>query len=400
MTNTVRRKKWIFKPEISDELKKENKNIDPLFLQLLYNRGLSEKKVFDKFLHANKIDDLCDPFLFKDMERSVELVIEHIKNNDLIIVYGDYDADGVTAAALLAETISILKGNVDVYLPDRVSEGYGINENAIRTLHKKGAKLIITVDNGIRQTKEADIAKKLGIDLIITDHHTPPERLPDALVINPKIETDKYPFRLLAGVGVSFKFAQAIISKAKISDEVKKKILHKILDLVAIGTIADCVPVVGENRILTKIGLEIINKRKRIGLDELIDSTKNDGYIDSWHIGWLIAPRINSAGRLKHANTALELLMTNDRREAMEITKELNKNNSRRQEITESIVDEIEKQIDSKIQCSENMHIIIALCPGDNGNIWQEGVIGLAAGRICEKYYVPTLVITRSNGEF
>lgn len=398
MPNKKHSKKWVIKPEIDDGFKAKHKEIEPMHLQLLFNRGLKDKTEFDRFLYSANIEDLHDPFLFQDMDASVDLIISHIKKNDEIIVYGDYDADGVTASALLTEVIRILNGKVDVYLPDRINEGYGINERAIMNFHKKGVKLIITVDNGIRQAKEAELTKKLGIDLIITDHHTPPEKLPDALIINPKVNSDKYPFYSLAGVGVAFKLAQAIVSKAKLSDEIKDKIIDRSLDLVAIGTVADCVPLTGENKLLTKIGLNVLNKRKRIGVNELINSANCDGKIDSWHIGWIIAPRLNSAGRLKHANTSFELLLAKNKEKAKEISAELNNNNIQRQEITESIVKEIEEQIKAEIS-EKRMSIIIAQCSEDK-NYWQEGVIGLAAGRLCEKYYLPALVITGSNGEY
>lgn len=392
------KKDWLLLPEIETNLFYKGKPLPRIISQLLYNRKIVEEKDINVFFSPVISRDLLDPFLFNQMESAVDLIIKHIKNLDLIIVYGDYDADGVTASSVLIEVLTLLKAKVDIYIPNRVKDGYGMNKKSIEEISKQNAKLIITVDNGVRNYDEIEYAKSLGIDVIITDHHVPPEdKIPNCIIINPKIEDEKYPFKLLAGVGVAFKVAQAIISKAKLEDVIKDEISLRVLDLVAIGTIADCVSLVGENRVLANLGLIILNDKRRVGIRELISFSKISDRISSWHIGWLLAPRINAAGRIKHANKAYELLSTKDVKTAKEIAQGLEVNNSERQKIT----DEIVRSIEDEIKKTDNKKIIIACCPGiENGkDYWNEGVIGLAASRICDKYYLPALVITTNGKE-
>jgi single-stranded-DNA-specific exonuclease len=473
-------KNWQMMPKISNEFIEKYPEYNRVVLQLLFNRGLIEKGEIEEFLapltpspspapaaerergdeppnppyqggSANHPLDKggwgVDPFLFKDMEKAVELVIRHIKSGNKIIVYGDYDADGVTASAVLYDVLTIFKAKAEVYIPDRVSEGYGLNKDAIKELAEGGAKLIITVDGGIRSREEVEFAKSLGVDVLITDHHVPPNtpptpsqegtfnppaplskggELPDCLTINPLVEGEKYPFKFLAGVGVAFKLAKAIIFKAKLADEDKKKLEERILDLVAIGTVADCVSLLGENRTLVKMGLEALNNTRRVGLQELIKIAqinpvkllRNNGAsgnkkLDSWNIGFQIGPRLNAAGRMDHANTALELLITKNKEEAEAIARTLNSRNQERQQATESIVEQIEFSLTpspSPAPAAERERgdekspqppllkgakIIVAVTP--DGEVWNEGVVGLVAGRICERYYLPTLVITKGE---
>lgn len=364
-----------------------------IILQLLYNRGLKEKQEVDDFLNPEYAKSY-DPFLFKDMEAAVELVIKHAKAKNKIVIYGDYDADGVTSSAVLHDVFTALRVDVLVYIPDRVSEGYGLNKSAMDEINKMGAKLVITVDCGVRNKEEVAYAKSLGMDVIITDHHIAPENesdYPDCLIINPITKNEKYPFKYLSGVGVAFKLAKALISKSKLSKEDKIKLEESVLDLVAIGTVADCVNTFGENRILIKKGLEVMNLRKRKGLEELINVAQINGnkLLDTWNISFQIAPRLNAAGRMDHANTAFELLVTKDKKEAEEIAKRLNERNTDRQVITEEIVRQVEEQVNIQDK------IIIGVCSNDES--WEEGVIGLVAGKITEKYYKPTLVITKSE---
>ncbi|MBU4257346.1 single-stranded-DNA-specific exonuclease RecJ [Patescibacteria group bacterium] len=394
-------KNWLILPQIDREFIKKFPEYSRVVLQLLYNRGLKEKEEIEAFLNPDCAENGYDPFLFQNMRAAVELIIEHIKKAHFIVVYGDFDADGVTASAILAETLSTLKADVDVYIPDRASEGYGLNNQAIDLLAQAGAKLIITVDNGIRGKDEVEYAKSLGIDVIITDHHQPSEdesELPDCLIINPMAKGEKYPFKYLAGVGVAFKLAKALIGEAKLEESVKRKLEENILDLAAIGTVADCVTVLGENRIIIKEGLKIINKQNRVGLDELIKQAQINGRIDAWNIGWQIAPRLNAAGRLEHANTAFELLTTKNKQEAQAIAARLNDKNIERQKITNEIAEYcrqvVEKELgDDKILILADPAII------SGANSWPEGVIGLVAGRLCEQYNRPVLVITQGHGE-
>jgi single-stranded-DNA-specific exonuclease len=394
-------KNWLILPKIDSEFIKKFPEYSRVVLQLLYNRGLKEKEEIEAFLNPDCAENGYDPFLFQNMRAALELIIEHIKKGDFIVVYGDFDADGVTASAILAETLSTLKANVDVYIPDRASEGYGLNNQAIDLLAQAGAKLIITVDNGIRGKESVEYAKSLGADVIITDHHQPPEdesELPDCLIINPMAKGEKYPFKYLAGVGVAFKLAKALIGEAKLEENMKRKLEENILDLAAIGTVADCVTVLGENRIIIKEGLKIINKQKRVGLDELIKQAQVNGRIDAWNIGWQIAPRLNAAGRLEHANTAFELLTTKNKQEAQAIAARLNGKNIERQKITNEIA-EYCKQVVEKELGDDKILILADPAIISGTNSWPEGVIGLVAGRLCEHYNRPVLVITEGHGE-
>jgi single-stranded-DNA-specific exonuclease len=398
-------KKWQLYPAAPVDFLNGKPDFSKVLLQLLYNRGLSDPKSLESFLHdilpSEKTLDIVssvdlrfyNPFLFKNMEAAVALIISHIKKGNKIVVYGDYDADGVTSSVVLFETLKILQAKVEVYLPDRVSEGYGLNCGAIDQIVEQGFSLLITVDNGIRNKAEVIYAQEKGLEIIITDHHILPdnqEDLPPCLYINPADRNDSYPWPYLAGVGVAFKLASALVHKADLSSNQKKLILEKSLDLVAVGTIADMVSLLGENRLLVKRGLNLLNQSKRPGLSELVKICKGNGKkLEAWNVGWQIGPRLNAASRLGHANNAFALLTAETEEEAARLADELNQRNQDRQKITEEIISQVEQQIDP-----ENVPpIIIGLAGGEQ--IWNEGVIGLVAGRICEKYYRPTLVITR-----
>ncbi|MDD4901683.1 MAG: single-stranded-DNA-specific exonuclease RecJ [Patescibacteria group bacterium] len=388
-------KVWQIAPKVREEFFRKFPEYDRVILQLLHNRGLKESEEIDLFLHG-RFENNLNPFLFNKMEEAINLTIAHIKAGDKICVYGDYDADGMTASALLNEVLSTLRADSFVYIPDRGSEGYGLHHEAIDKAIKKGAKLLITVDGGIRNKKEVDYAAGRGLKIIITDHHTPPEQaadLPLCPTINPHLKGEKYPFKFLAGVGVAFKFSQALVEKSKLSVEQKKKILEKTLDLVAIGTVADCVTLMGENRLLLKKGLEILNATKRIGLKELLKAAKiEDRELEAWNIGFQIAPRLNASSRMGSAGNAYNLLSTKVKAEAEKEAQLLNDRNQRRQKETEELVGEVEEQI--KKQLDEK--IIIGICP-EKSQPWNEGIIGLVAGKIAEKYYKPTLIITKTG---
>ena len=383
---------WRIQPVIDNKKLDKFSDYDKIVLQLLFNRGIDSEDKITKFFAEDEDSSTCDPFLFRDMKKAVDLIIKHIKEENQIYIFGDYDADGVTSSALLKDILELLKGKVGVYLPDRVSEGYGLNINAIDYIKSQGGKLLITVDGGIRSKDEVEHAKSMGIDVIITDHHpssTRKDDLPNCLIINSTLPEELYPCKNLAGVGVAFKLAKAIIAKAKLSDQNKELLENRVLDLVAIGTIADCVPLVGENRILVKKGLEVLNDTKRAGLSELlkVSGVKDGQILKAWNVGFQIGPRINAAGRMDHANSAYKLLIEKDKDEAHRLANSLNQRNIERQQITEEIVQEVVEQV------NEEDDIIIGVCEGD---VWNEGVVGLVAGRICERYYKPTLVITKT----
>ncbi len=393
-------------PKIDDDFIEKHSGYDQVMLQLFFNRGIKSRNEMENFLHPAAGDELLDPFLFSRMDEAVNLIIGNLKNGNKMVVYGDYDADGVTASVLLVETLKILKADVNVYIPYRMTEGYGLNKKAIDQLSVAETKLIITVDNGIRNKAEVQYCRDLGIDIIITDHHEPPvdkKDWPDCIIINPLTENN-FPYNNFAGVGLSYKLAKALIIKAKLDEKTKKKLEDKILDLVAVGTIADCVSLLGENRALTAQGLEIINQGKRLGIAELVKTaqinSKADKKINAWNIGWQIAPRLNSAGRLDHANTAYELLITKNKSEAQEIAKKLNEKNSERQKITDQIFEYAKSQVNQEALKEK---ILIFLSPNlvdtGSGVVWPEGVIGLVAGRLSELYNLPALVITKVNEE-
>ncbi len=386
-------KKWQVAAKIKGDFIKKYPDYNRVILQLLYNRNLKSKKDIEDFLQAD-LGDLLDPFLFKDMEKAVRLIIKHIKEQNKIFVYGDFDADGVTSSALLVEVLNILKANVDVHIPDRVNEGYGVNRDAIEDIKNRGGKLIITVDCGIKNKEEVSLIKEKGLDVLITDHHTPPEKknLPQCLLINPALKEKNYSFYYLAGVGVAFKLAQALISKSSLTAEDKKILQNKILDLVAIGTIADCVSLTGENRILTKAGLKAMNKKQRTGVKSLLKIAGLEGKeLKAWNIGFQIAPRLNASGRMGQAAEAFELLLSKDKKNSQAIAENLNNKNARRQQITEDIISEAEEQI--KKQEDDKVMVVI----NHEKDRWSEGVIGLVAGRLTEKYYRPFLVLTKTD---
>jgi len=367
-----------------------------LVLQLLRHRGITAKEKIEEFLHPDYSRDFLDPFLFKRMDEAVRLVIKHIKDKNKIFVYGDYDADGVTASAVLYETFKALKADVEVYIPYRLTEGYGLNNNAIRHIVTHNTKLIITVDTGIRNKKQIDYAKEHGVDVIVTDHHSaPPDTsdYPDCLIIDPHTEGETYPYKYLAGCGIALKLAKALISRTKLSAEHQEILEERVLDLVAIGTVSDVVSLRGENRAIVKKGLEVLNNTKRVGLKELLKTIQSASGqpIDTWNIGFQIGPRINAAGRLEHANTSFELLVTKDREAAARLAQSLNRNNVKRQQITDEIVADIEEMLEA----GPLKDIIVAISPFfSREERWNEGVIGLVAGKISDKYHRPCIVIT------
>lgn len=371
----------------------QGENINPFILQLLYNRKIEKPEDLKWFLNKEDIE-FIDPFLFKDMDKAVDLIISHVKKSKKIMIYGDYDADGVTSSALLFDILQIFKAQVDFYLPDRISEGYGLNKLAIDEIKNAGFSLIITVDNGIRNKEEVAYAKSLGLDVIITDHHAYPEgenSLPECLIINPSSETSGYPFRYLAGVGVAFKLASALIAKSKLSDEHKDVLIWRSLDLVAIGSITDMVPLIGENRLLVKEGLKVLNNSKRFGLLELVKISGLTRELNAFNVGFQLGPRLNAASRIKHANSALNLLISKDQSEAEALAQDLNNKNTERQKITEEVLSSAESQIDP-----ENLPKLIVVS-NFSDHSWSEGVIGLVAGKLTEKYYRPVLVIVKTE---
>jgi len=359
--------------------------------QLLFSRGLTTEKEISEFITPNYQTDSLSPFAFRDMEKVVERIKTARDNKEQVVIFGDYDADGITSSAILKETFDCLGVESFVYIPNKHKEGYGINSDAIAMFKEKNASLIITVDCGITSISEVEKANSFGMDVIITDHHHVPENLPNAYaIINPHQDGCGYPFADLAGVGVAFKVVQAIFEKLMPE---KIQLSKWMLDLVAIGTIADCVPLVGENRLFVKYGLVVLSKTRRVGLLELftvgrIDINENE-IPDTKKVSFYIAPRINAAGRINHASLAYNLVVEKDVIKARDFALELEANNAERQKITEKIVDEVKVLAENSFK---DKKFIFAI-----SEHFSIGVVGLVAGKIAQKYNKPVAIFQKSE---
>ncbi len=376
-------KKWEFYGENSEEIidiaKKHN--ISELLTKILVNRGITDDKEIDTFLNPTR-NDFYDPYLMPDMDKAVERIIKAINNQEKVMIYGDYDVDGITSITVLKKFLEERGLKTGHYIPNRLEEGYGLNENAIRSIAEQKYTLMITVDCGISGIEEVELANQLGIETIITDHHEQSESLPNAYaIINAKRKDSQYPFRGLAGCGAVFKLIQAISLRLGLEE----KEFLKYLDIVCVGTISDIVPLVDENRVIAKLGLKLVAQTRNIGLRELI---LQSGYkkIDSNTISFGVAPRINACGRMGYQEEALDLFLTNNIEEARKITTRLNSYNLERQtkekDIFEQAIKELEKEDIEKLNT-----IVLS---GDN---WHHGVIGIVASKLTEKFYKPTILI-------
>jgi len=363
-------------------------NISPILAQLLINRGTKEVLGAGKFLKAD-LKDLRDPYIFQDMEKAVDKILRAANNNERILIYGDYDVDGITSVALLFSILREFTNNLYYYIPNRFQEGYGLNEEAIDIAFKNNFKLIITVDCGISSIHEIEKANNYGIDIIVIDHHQPQKDLPSAIaIINPKCDKN-YPFKELAGVGVSFKMAQALYLKLKKNQDD----LWNLLDYVALGSIADSVPFIDENRILIKYGLKTLNQTKKEGLKALImESGVNYGNLGTKEVNFALAPRINAAGRLGDSKLALELLLTDSKYKAKHLSRKLSEINKRRQEIGDNILREAREFASIQVKEEDNKVLVLA---SEN---WNQGVIGIIASRLVDEFNRPTIVISKKDG--
>lgn len=362
-----------------EELVKK-RHITNLLASILVNRGIIDGEKINVFLNPTR-KDFYNPFLMPDMEIAVKRIVKAIENKEKIMIYGDYDADGITSITVLKKYLNEIGLKTGEYIPNRLNEGYGLNKDAISKIYNDGYKLMITVDCGISGLEEVDYANSLGMEIIITDHHEPAEKLPEAIaVIDAKRKDNKYPFNQLAGVGVVFKLIQAISTELKLEE----KEYLKYLDLVCIGTISDIVPLVDENRVIAKLGLKLIEKTKNIGLKTLLNIADLKK-IDSNAISFGVAPRINACGRMGFQEEALQLFLTEDSGEATKIAKRLVQFNQERQakekQIFEEVIEKIEKD-DKDKKC-----IVLA---EEN---WHHGVIGIVASKITEIYYKPSILI-------
>lgn len=370
------------------QLKKQTEK--DLLAQLLANRGIKSEQQIADFLNVDYAK-LHDPFLFKDMKKAVQRIWQAIEGKEKILIYSDYDADAVTANAVLYRMFESLGIKVEVYIPDRFAEGYGLNLEAFEKIKAQGVQVVITVDCGTNSVAEAEFCKANGIDLIITDHHEITGATPDAYaLINPKNPAEKYPYHELVGVGVAFKVACAVLAQRDRHD-LPEGYEKWLLDLVAIGTVADCHSLLGENRILVKYGLKVLAKTKWIGLQALLDLAGISGKpLDTYTLGFIIAPRINAAGRIEHASSAFNLLVTNDPEQALQLAKDLETLNSRRQMLTETVMSEAREQL----ALIQERKILMAA-----GTDWPKGVVGLVAGKLTEEFGKPVLVMERGAEE-
>lgn len=368
---------------------------DYLLAAVLWQRGWRDPVAVQHLLRPSYTDHLSDPFAFRHMHEAVDRVIRAITNHERIVVHGDYDADGVTTAVLLTDSLRRLGGQVDWYVPDRFTEGYGLNLATIEKLASEGTKLLMTVDCGTSNTTEIARARDLGIDVIVLDHHQPPPERPNAIMINPVVPDETYPFRGFSSAGVAFTFLRALLLTSKNGSalgHVKPVGWEKwFLDLVAISTVADLMPLHGENRVLVRHGLAVLRQTQRPGLRALLARIGATGSaITEQTIGFHIAPRINAAGRLRHASTAVKLLLTADPIEAQGLVDELEQINSDRQRLTSAATDEALEAV--RDLADDPGHALFA-------PHWSPGVVGLVAGRIAEKVWKPVIVMTELEGE-
>ncbi|MBR1654059.1 MAG: single-stranded-DNA-specific exonuclease RecJ [Clostridia bacterium] len=381
-------KKWEFYGRNEEEVKKvqEEFNLSRLLATIIVNKGLKTKEEIEVFLNPTR-KDFHDPYLMPDMKIAVDRIVKAIEKQEKVIIYGDYDVDGITSITVLKKFLADRGLQVDSYIPNRLDEGYGLNKAAIEKIVSEGYQLMITVDCGISGIEEIDYANSLGLETIVTDHHEPADVLPNALaVVDAKRKDNQYPFNQLAGVGVVFKLAQAI-SQVYNLDE---KEYLKFLDIVCVGTISDIVPLVDENRVIAKLGLKLVEVTRNVGLKALLNSI---GYkkIDSSAISFGVAPRINACGRMGYEQEALKLFLTDNVVEATNISKKLNDYNKQRQDIERKIY----QGVLTKIENGEKDKPCIVLADKN----WHHGVIGIVSSKVTEMYYKPSILICLEDGE-
>lgn len=385
--------KWVIAPEPDTELLQDiavKTGLEKIIVKILFNRQIDTVETIQKFLHPT-LADLQDPFLLNGMDKAVERILDALRENEKIMVYGDYDVDGITAASLLYLVLNKLGALVSYYLPNRLVEGYGLSIDGINEANEKGVSLIISVDTGVTAVQEVEFARSLGIECILTDHHEPGEVLPKSVaLVNPKLKECNYMHGDLSGVGVAWKLAEALYQRL----QQDRSELDEHLDLVALGTSADIVPLVGENRVLTKFGIRQIARTTKPGLKSLAFVSGLMGKeIGTGQVVFILAPRINAIGRLGDAELAIKLLTTKDEKLASEIARKLDRENQRRKNIDEKTLNDALEQIRQVVNPKEDRAIVLA------SEGWHQGVIGIVASRLVEKFHLPTVMIAIDNGE-
>jgi single-stranded-DNA-specific exonuclease len=391
MPNHSKNKRWVNKPfdraaatELSRAL-----HISDITATLLANRGINDIETAERFFNPT-LEHLHDPFLMRDMREAVDRIMAAIERQEKILIYGDYDVDGTTSTVILKKALTLIGANVAYYIPERLKDGYGLRDDAMDMAKERGFHLIISVDTGIRAQKVVEYAKSLGLDVIITDHHLPEDALPKAnAVLNPKRSDCHYPEKNLSGVGVAFKLAQALLMKTE-----QARFIESFVKIAAIGTIADIVPLTGENRVIAKYGLAGLRHPRNHGLRallEVVGLTSNKA-ISGSDIGFKIGPRINAVGRMAGASAAVDLFDATDLQSAMELAQAMNVQNAARQEIEAETLAQALEQIEIHPELKEAHVAVIA------GLGWHRGVIGIVASKVVERLHRPTLIISVEDG--
>lgn len=380
----MKKRKWILRPSDITHIDCKSLNISKLAAIALTSKGYVSTIKIREFL-GQKNTELSDPFLLKDMEKAVSIIKETIENDEKIVIYGDYDVDGVTSTSILTDYFRSKGANTEFYIPNRVGEGYGLNKEAMQSIKNGGASLIITVDCGITAVEEVAFAKEIGLKVIVTDHHSCKDIVPKAdALVNPKQVDCNYPYKNLAGVGVAFKLICAYEGDTP-------KMLEKYSDIVAIGTIADVMPLTKENRTIVSHGIEKLKRTENIGIYSLMEESGIKD-ISSGVISFKIAPRLNASGRMGHAKEAARLLLSKDENFAKECAAELCAKNADRQREEAEILNEVIKKIEQEVDFANDKIIVVW---GEN---WHHGVVGIVSSRIIEKYYLPVIIISIENG--
>ncbi len=394
----LKTKQWLSKAvssESVDQLAKEL-GVHPVTAQLLVNRGLEEASLARQFLNP-QLNEIPNPFLMKDMEKAVFFLEEAIQKKRKTVIYGDYDVDGTTGSSLLYLFLKELGAEVDVYIPHRVQEGYGLNLKALEYLKSQNYELVVTVDNGISSIAEAERAREIGLDLIIIDHHQVPPQIPFAkAILNPKQVGCEYPYKELAAVGVVFQFCLALRNHLRQKGFFATRLepnLKKYLDLVTLGTIADMVPLTGLNRILVKNGLEVLSRSQNMGVNALKEVSGIKGEVSPGQVGFRLGPRINAAGRLDSAKLGFDLLTSSDASLVKTLAEKLDAANRERQELQEKIVKEACERIEKGNYLQQRKSILV-FDPN-----WHVGVIGIVASKLVERFHLPALVGSQEGNE-
>lgn len=385
--NAVQRKKWVIEPRIPPDVDRALGDFSPVMRQLLYNRNITTPEAAQEYLFA--AGSLHDPFLLTGMDMAVRRILQAVRTGEKIAIYGDYDVDGVTATGLLVEALGSIGADVQAYIPNRFDEGYGVNSEALDTLRAEGVSLVVTVDCGIRSPREADHAREIGLDLIISDHHMPRGDVPQAVaVICPKQAGDAYPEKELAGVGLAYKIIMGLAQR----EPQRGLCPEEWLDLVAVGTVADIVPLRGENRALVRAGLRLLRQGRRQGLRSLAGAAglESPVALTARDIGFMLGPRLNAAGRLETAMAAYRLLVEKDSAEASLLAQKLDDQNRSRQMMTQNMQQEAEQMMAE----SPAEALLFAVKPEFN-----MGVVGLVASRLTDVYYRPAVVGARGEEE-